>query len=66
MKKYKPVAIICPQCLNRVGTYDGRSTINPEAKCKNCKKLVAYDIKSKECKLKPIPKREQGSGMRFY
>lgn len=64
--KYKPKEIICPQYLKRVGTYDGRSTINPSVRCKNCNKLVIYYIKSDECELKPIPKRTQGSGVRFY
>lgn len=64
--KYKPKVIICPQCLRQVGTYDGRSTINKSVRCKNCKKLVVYDIKSGKCELKPIPERMQGSGMRFY
>lgn len=63
--KYKPKAIYCPQCLQKVGTYDGRSTINAVSKCKNCKKLVVYNIKTGKCELKPIPKREQESGMRF-
>lgn len=66
MKKYEPITIICPQCLRKVGTYDGRSKINPVAKCKNCKKLVIYDIETGKFELKPIPERTQGSGMRFY
>ena len=64
--EYKPRAIICPQCLKRVGVHDGRTTINPSAQCKKCKKLVVYDIKSGKCELKTIPERLQGSGMRFY
>lgn len=64
--EYKKRAIICPQCLKRVGTYDGRTTINPSAQCKKCKKLVAYDIKTEKFELKPISERTQGSGMRFY
>lgn len=64
--KYNLKEIICPQCLKCVGTYDGRSTINKSVSCKNCKKLVVYNIKTGKCELKPIPKREQGSGMKFY
>lgn len=64
--KYERKPIICPRCLNQVGTYDGRSTINKIVKCKKCKKLVVYDIESGECELKPIPDRTSGSGMRFY
>lgn len=64
--KYKPKSIICPQCKNKVGTWDGRSTINQSAQCKKCKKLVVYDIKSVKCELKPIPERISGSKMRFY
>lgn len=58
MNKYKPQIIVCPQCKRIVGKYDGRSTINPTVKCKFCNKLIFYDIKSGECELKPIPKRE--------
>lgn len=64
--KYEPKAIICPKCNRTVGMYDGRSTINKSVSCKNCKKLVIYDVKSGKCELKPIPKREQGSGIRYY
>ena len=58
--------IYCPECERLVGAYDGRSKINPQIKCKRCKKLVVYDIETGKRKLKPIPKRTQGSGMRFY
>lgn len=58
--------IICPQCLHEVGTHDGRSKINPAVKCRNCNKLVVYDVKTGKCELKPVPERTAGSGMRFY
>lgn len=64
--KYNPKVIACPQCNRTVGIYDGRSTVNQIAKCKNCKKLVVYNIKNGKCELKLIPERTQGSGMRFY
>lgn len=64
--KYGEKAIICPQCNCFVGTYDGRSTINPQIKCKHCKKLVVYDIETGKAENKPIPPRICGSGLRFY
>lgn len=66
MSKCKPRTILCPQCFRKVGTHDGRSTINPIVKCKNCNKLVVYDIETGKREVKPIPERTQGSGMRFY
>ena len=64
--EYKEKPIICPRYLNRVGTYDRRSTINKIVSCKKCKKLVVYDIESGKRELKPIPETTSGSGRRFY
>lgn len=64
--EYKPKDIICPKCLGKVGTYDGRSKINKIVKCKKCNKLVVYDTESGKYKLRPVPERTSGSGMIFY
>lgn len=66
MKKYKPVKIFCPQCNSRVGTHDGRSTIDKIVKCEKCNKLVIYRIETGKTENEPLPPRTQGSGMRFY
>lgn len=65
MKKYKPVKIFCPQCNSRIGTYDGRSTINHIAKCNKCRKRVIYHVDSREIELKPLFPRTCGSGLTF-
>lgn len=62
----EPKKIYCPNCGHKVGTYDGRSTINVLAKCKKCKKLVVYNIENEKTEIKEIPQRETSSGMRFY
>ena len=66
MKDYLKKEIYCPECERLVGTYDGKSRINPQIKCKRCNKLVVYDIETGKRELKLIPERTQGSGMRFY
>ena len=66
MKEYEPIVIICPQCHRRVGKYEGRATINPKFKCKECKQLVTYNINSGKVELGKVPERMYGSGMRFY
>lgn len=64
--KYKTSPIVCPICKEKIGIYDGLSTINPVAKCRNCNKLVVYDIEDGRCRLERVPERMSGSGMRFY
>lgn len=58
--------IYCPKCGRKAMHYDGRSKINPVAKCKKCKKLVVYNIENDSAVLKDVPKRTQASGVRFY
>lgn len=65
MKKYKPVKIFCPQCKGRVGTYDGRSTMNFIGRCSKCRKRIVYHIGTGETEVKDIPKRNCSSGMAF-
>lgn len=57
--------IYCPKCGERVGSYDGKSTINVILKCKKCNKQVIYCIDTREIKVKPIPPRTTSSGMTF-
>ena len=63
--KYKPKTILCPSCNHKVGTYDGRSTINFIARCRKCNKRVVYHVDTGEIELKPLPPRECGSGLTF-
>lgn len=58
--------IYCPCCGHRVTKYDGKQSTNPSGKCKKCGKLVVYHVDTGETVLKDVPKRTQGSGMRFY
>lgn len=65
-EKNKKIDICCPCCERKVATYDGKSSINLIVACKNCKKLVVYNVKTGERKLGKIPPRNNISGMRFY
>ena len=67
--KFEPVnacTIYCPKCGRKVGTYDGKSKINKSIMCKNCTLLVVYDVTAGQATTKPMPKRTQSSGKRFY
>ena len=57
--------IYCPKCGRKVGTYDGKSSMNLITKCKHCRKQVIYYIKTGETKIKPLPQRVTSSGMTF-
>ena len=59
------VVVYCPRCGRKVGTYDGKSSINFVTKCVKCQKQVVYDIKTKETRIKPLPKRQTSSGVTF-
>lgn len=61
----EPKTIYCPKCGRKVGTYDGKSSINFIGRCNHCRKQVVYDIGTKETKTKPIPQRTTSSGMTF-
>lgn len=58
-------SILCPRCHRKVGTYDGRSTIDKIITCRKCRKLVMYRVETKETELKDIPPRACSSGMTF-
>ena len=58
--------IYCPGCGRKVGNYDGKSKINKSIACRKCNRLVVYNVFTGQAELKPIPRRTQASGMRFY
>lgn len=58
-------AIICPQCLHKIGTYDERSTSNFIARCIKCRKRIIYHIDTGKTEVKNIPKRNCSSGITF-
>ena len=57
--------IYCPKCGRKVGTYDGRSTINRILKCRKCNKKVVYYVDDGRTEIKPFPKRTCSSGITF-
>ena len=58
--------IYCPECGRKVAEYDGKSRIPIKVKCRNCEKLVIYDIENLEVRTEKVPVRTTGSGMRLY
>ena len=66
MKEHEKKAIFCPECKNKVATYDGKSSINVLVKCKKCKKLVVYEVETGNVKTTDVPLRQSSSGIRFY
>lgn len=58
-------SILCPRCHRKVGTYDGKSTIDKIITCRKCRKLVIYRVVTGETELKLIPPRACSSGMTF-
>lgn len=62
----EPKTIYCPKCGRKVATWDGRSTININVKCKKCRKRIIYYPAKDIVEMKDIPERETSSGMRFY
>lgn len=65
MKEYEEKKIYCPKCGRKVGTHDGRSTINKICRCKKCNKRIVYHVDTGETEIKNIPKRNCSSGMTF-
>ena len=64
--EYRQKIIYCPGCNRKVGTWDGRSTMNVIANCRKCNKRVVYRIETGKMEIKPIPPRNCSSGMIFY
>ncbi len=58
--------IYCPKCKRKVTKWDGKATINPLARCKNCNVMVMYDIRNDVTKIIDKPVRSQSSGLTFY
>lgn len=58
--------IYCPQCGRKVATWDGKTTINVIANCKNCNKRVVFHVDTTKTEIKKIPQRNTSSGMTFY
>lgn len=65
MKIYIPKTIYCPKCGRKVGTWDGRSTINVIFRCRKCNKRIVYHVDTGEVERKDIPKRNCSSGKTF-
>lgn len=60
-----PKTIYCPLCKRKVGTYDGKSSINVITRCKHCNKQVIYYVDTDETRVKSLPRRATSSGMTF-
>jgi hypothetical protein len=60
----EPVKVYC-SCGRRVGTWDGKSTINVICKCKHCEKRVVYHVDNGVTEIKDVPPRQSSSGMNF-
>lgn len=58
--------IYCPKCGRKVGTYDGKSTINKIMDCRNCQKRIIYYVDTDEVEVKQIPKRNSSSSVTFH
>ena len=58
--------IYCPICGRKVGTYDGKSTINKVMDCRKYNKRIVYHVKTDEVEVKKIPIRNSSSGVTFH
>lgn len=59
------IEIYCPKCGMKLGTYDGKSTINKILKCKECHRRVVYHVDTGETEIKLLPRRDSLSGKRY-
>lgn len=66
MKQRDIKEICCPNCGKKLGTYDGRSSINKILDCRTCRKRVVYNIDTVEIVIKEIPRRNTSSGVTFH
>ena len=64
--EYVKKDIHCPECGEKVATYDGRSTINVMARCKTCRKRIIYNVETKEVIRQSIPRNVASSGQMFF
>ena len=61
-----PKKLYCPKCGRRVGTHDGRSTINFVVKCTRCKRLVIFNPNTGRIFNDKVPELRSSIGTRFY
>lgn len=61
----KPKEMHCPSCGQRIGKYDGRSTMNYITSCRKCRKRVIYHVDIGKIEVIPLPQRTCSSGMAF-
>ena len=62
----EPKTIYCPKCGRKVATWDYKSSINIVVECRNCRKMVVYDVEKMDTRIKDMPVRAASSGLRFY
>lgn len=62
---FEQKTIYCQRCGRKVGTYDGRSTINRIFSCRKCNKRVIYHVDTGETEIKDVLPRNCSSGMTF-
>ena len=65
MKK-EPKRISCPRCNGHVATWDRKSSMNIEIKCRKCNKLVIFRPKNGTVELRRLPDRVSASALRFW
>ena len=64
--KTKEKSIYCPKCGRKVGSHDGKSSMNVKVKCTKCNRLVVYHVESGETTQEKMQIRTTGSGLRLY
>lgn len=62
----RDVAIYCPKCKRKVMTHDGKGKIPLRVGCKNCKKVVCYNPKTKEVTITSVPERHNSNQTRLW
>ena len=60
-----PKIIYCGKCGRRVGTWDGKSTINVICVCKKCNKKVVYNVDNGTTEVKDRNPRPNSSSVNF-
>ena len=63
--RYEPKTIYCPKCCHKVATWDRKSSMNIEVKCKHCKKLVIFRPSNGTDEMRSLPNRNSASAVRF-
>lgn len=64
--KLEPRKIYCEQCGRQVATWDRKSSMNIEVRCKHCKKLVIFRPINGTVEMRGLPKSVSAGGKRFY